>query len=86
MWTFSLHKWVVKFFEKHPELAEQFYAVVKKILKDPYGKISADIKPLAWSTKCFRLRISKYRFLYEVRDHEILVYFYDADSRGAIYK
>lgn len=32
------------------------------------------------------MRIGKYRFLYEVIDDIILVYFYDADSRGDIYK
>lgn len=47
MWTFSLHKRVIKFFEKHPELAQRFYDAVKEILKDPYGKVAADIKPLA---------------------------------------
>lgn len=46
MWKFSLHKRVIKFFEKHPELAQRFYDTIKEILKDPYGKVSADIKPL----------------------------------------
>ena len=34
----------------------------------------------------YRLRIGKYRFLYEVLESEILIYAYKADSRGDIYK
>ena len=36
MWTFELHKRVEKFFEKHPDLAQLFYDILKEILKDPY--------------------------------------------------
>ncbi|WP_366141588.1 hypothetical protein [uncultured Helicobacter sp.] len=32
------------------------------------------------------MRIGKYRILYEIRDEEILIYAYDADSRGDVYK
>lgn len=81
MWTFELHKRVEKFFDKHPELAQPFYDALKEILKNPYGNIQADVKPLTGSKNHFRLRVSKYRFLYEIKEHEIFVYFYDADSR-----
>jgi len=46
-----------------------------------------DIKPLSGSPKNhYRLRIGKFRFLYEVMDDKLLIYCYDADSRGGIYK
>jgi mRNA-degrading endonuclease RelE of RelBE toxin-antitoxin system len=32
------------------------------------------------------LRIWKYRFLYEIIEDKILIYFYDADSRWDVYK
>ncbi len=34
----------------------------------------------------FRLRIGKYRILYEIIEDEILIYYYKAGSRGDIYK
>ncbi len=34
----------------------------------------------------YRLRIGKYRFLYHVMDQKVLIFFYDAGSRGDIYK
>lgn len=34
----------------------------------------------------YRLRVGKYRILYEVNDEELLVYLMDAGSRGDVYK
>jgi len=45
-----------------------------------------DIKKLKGVEKHYRLRISKYRFLYTILDNEIIVYCYKAGSRGDVYK
>ncbi|MDE7196835.1 MAG: hypothetical protein K2N69_07445 [Helicobacter sp.] len=34
----------------------------------------------------YRLRLGKYRFLYEIIEEQILVYAYKANSRGDVYK
>lgn len=46
-----------------------------------------DIKPLSWiAGRHYRLRLSKYRFLFEIIEDEVLVYLYDAGSRWGIYR
>ncbi|HNZ26767.1 MAG TPA: type II toxin-antitoxin system RelE/ParE family toxin [Spirochaetota bacterium] len=45
-----------------------------------------DIKELKGNKNHYRLRVGKYRILYEIIDEKILIYFYKADSRGDIYK
>ncbi|MFA5916767.1 MAG: hypothetical protein WC850_00850 [Candidatus Gracilibacteria bacterium] len=51
----------------------------------PYQN-NLDIKPLKGKNNHYRLRIGKYRFLYEIIENKILIYFYNADSRGDVYK
>ncbi len=34
----------------------------------------------------FRLRIGKYRAIFRIIDHQILIFVFDSDSRGDIYK
>jgi mRNA interferase RelE/StbE len=53
--------------------------------KDPLTS-ELDIKHLIGSKNHYRLRIWKYRFIYELRKKELVIYFYKADSRGGIYK
>lgn len=45
-----------------------------------------DVKKLKWTENKYRLRIWKNRFLYEIFEDRIVIYFYDAGSRGWIYK
>lgn len=75
----------IKFLHKHPEMRQ---VVIKKfeLLREDLYHPSLDIKPIVGRENHFRLRISKYRFLYEVIEDEILIYAYKADSRGGIYK
>ncbi|MDR3169523.1 MAG: plasmid stabilization system [Candidatus Peribacteria bacterium] len=48
--------------------------------------VSLDIRPLQGEENRYRLRVGDYRFLYEVREMEIVVYFYEAGARGDVYK
>ncbi len=79
------NKWVEKFLGKHRDIAVKYIDALEVLEYSPFEN-SLDIKILVWKKFHYRLRIGKYRFLYEVREEEILIYFYDADSRGSIYK
>ena len=76
---------VKKFLHKHRDLAPKIIDCLEQIAQNPYSN-TLDIKKLQHTTNCFRLRIGKYRILYEIRDEEILIYAYDADIRGDVYK
>jgi len=54
--------------------------------QDPFGE-SLDIKKYKGGVEhCYRLRIGKYRFLYEIIEYRLVIYFFGADSRGDVYK
>lgn len=75
----------VKFLRKHPQISQ---VVIDKfeLLSSDLHHPSLDIKPIVGKESHFRLRVSKYRFLYEIIEDEILIYAYKADSRGGVYK
>lgn len=76
---------VKKFLQKHLIVADIFIEKMK-ILKT-WSTVGLDIDRLSWKWKNhFRLRIWKYRFLYEIIEDRILIYFYEAKSRGEVYK
>ena len=81
----ELSKDVKKFLSKHEDIARLFYQKIK-ILSSNNSSSNLDIKPLKWQKNHYRLRIGKYRFLYEIIDDQVLIYFYEADSRWSIYK
>lgn len=86
MYKLTLDRSVQKFMTKHTDVARLFYKKIPFLLADPYTA-KLDIKPLQWYEKWnYRLRIGKYRFKYVVIDRDIVIYFYDADSRGDVYK
>ena len=78
-------KKVDKFLEKHQKITKRFFEKLIILSKNPYEN-NLDIIPYEWKKNHFRFRIWKYRFLYEIINDEILIYFYDADTRGDIYK
>lgn len=84
-YNLKLSKKVEKFLFKNIFVAKNFYRQVNVLINSPFDN-SLDIKKIQWSEKNYRLRIWKYRFLYEIIDNEILIYFYDAGSRWDIYK
>ncbi len=79
-----IEKTVIKFLKQHADIAERFFLKLEIMEKDPWDSL-LDIKKLQWTTDRFRLRIWKYRFLFRIDDTTIIIYFYDADSRGGIY-
>lgn len=76
---------VKKFLQKHKDLAPKIIEKLEILAQNPYEN-SLDIAKLIGYDKHYRLRIGKYRLLYEIIDEQILIYAYDIDSRGDIYK
>lgn len=90
MYKVKTSKQFDKFLAKHQDIQAKVFESFEAIAQNPY-EAKLDIKKLQGKkfqcrTNHYRLRISKYRFLYEVLESEILIYAYKADSRGDIYK
>ncbi|EAK0839494.1 type II toxin-antitoxin system RelE/ParE family toxin [Campylobacter upsaliensis] len=90
MYKVKTSKQFDKFLAKHQDIQAKVFESFETIAQNPY-EAKLDIKKLQGKkfqcrTNHYRLRISKYRFLYEVLEREILIYAYKADSRGDIYK
>ncbi|EAK3671512.1 type II toxin-antitoxin system RelE/ParE family toxin [Campylobacter upsaliensis] len=84
-YNIEYHKDFIKFLKKHQDIQAKVFESFEAIAQNPY-EAKLDIKKLQGRANHYRLRISKYRFLYEVLESEILIYAYKADSRGDIYK
>jgi len=83
-YTIKTHKSVDKFLSSHPELARQFIQKFSLIAEDPSTHF-LDVKALSGKPNNYRLRIGKYRFLYEIKASEILIWIWRADSRWSVY-
>ncbi|EPY3961713.1 type II toxin-antitoxin system RelE family toxin [Campylobacter upsaliensis] len=84
-YNIEYHKDFIKFLKKHQDIQAKVFESFEAIAQNPY-EAKLDIKKLQGRANHYRLRIGKYRFLYEVLESEILIYAYKADSRGDIYK
>jgi len=87
MYKIKLEKKVLKFLSKHKwEKIIQNFTISLKILQyDPYNN-RLDIKSIVWNKNNYRLRIWKYRFLYEIFKDKLIITFTDWDNRWDIYK
>lgn len=86
MYEIKFSKKVVKFYDKcDDKFKEKIVNCFEEISVNPLSK-RLDIKYLKGMKNHYRLRIGKYRLLYEIQKNENIVLCYDADSRGNIYK
>lgn len=87
MYKIFLEKKVQKFLQKQKwqPIIFQFEKALTELSLDPYEN-NLDIKIIIWLPHSYRLRIGKYRFLYEIIDDKVIINFFDADSRWEIYK
>lgn len=87
MYSIVLEKWVQKFLEKNKwqAIISSFESVLRILSLDPYDN-NLDIKILQWIPNSYRLRIWKFRFLYEILDEVLVISFYEAGVRWDIYK
>ena len=84
MYKVVIEKVVEKFLKKHPDLLKKFLICVRYIQESPVNDF-CDTKKMKWYVGVYRLRIGKYRFLYRVVNAEVIIYFFDAGSRGDVY-
>lgn len=87
MYQIILEKKVQKFLLKHKgqPLVAQFGQALTQLALNPYQN-NLDIKILVGLPHSYRLRIGKWRFLYEIIDEKIIINFFDAGARGDVYK
>ena len=78
-------KQVEKFLDKHKDLQPKVLSALEQIAQNPFNN-ALDIKKLQGEEHKYRLRIGKYRLLYEIIESQILIYAYKAQSRGDVYK
>ncbi len=80
-------KQVKKFIEKQDKnLKNRFKKIFLKLRENPYPtNQTLDIRKLRGSEE-YRLRIGKYRFIYQIKDDVLVIVMEKADSRGDIYK
>jgi mRNA interferase RelE/StbE len=87
IYKITYNKKVIKFIKKRvfkdkDRILKRFY----ELKKNPYPtNKNLDIKKLQ-NRDGFRLRISDFRFLYDIQDNELIIYMEDANNRGDIYK
>jgi len=82
----KISKTVYKFIEsKDKKFRGIIFEAFDKIAANPFDN-SLDIKKMRNKRNHYRLKLGKYRILYEIMKDEILIYFYNAGSRGDVYK
>ena len=81
MYNYFFSKTVIKFLEKQDiKFNQKIQEKIEILCANPFDN-SLDIKTFKWHKNHYRLRIWKYRFLYEIIQEKVFIYFYDADSR-----
>ena len=87
MYSLKIHKKAVKFFQTRNSSERRLIKQKLTLLKeDPYNHQKLDIKKLKGNTDAFRLRIGKFRIIYQILDKELIILIISAGSRGDIYK
>ena len=87
MYKIVLKKKVTKFLEKHrwENIYTQFFRAYSILKVNPLRN-QLDVKILTWYSNFYRLRISKYRFIFRVIENKVIIEFFKADSRWSVYK
>ena len=56
-----------------------------QLAANPYQS-NLDVKRLSGYENSYRLRVGKYRALYKINKDEVIIFVFDVNSRGDIYK
>ena len=76
-----------KWLKENKEYGLRFYKAFIEISKDiTECFIKYDIVKLRGNTDFFRLRIGKYRAVFEIKNEQLIIIVINIDSRGGIYK
>ncbi len=87
MYKIFFRKKVHKFLKKHSweKIIFNLEKAIDVLKVNPYIN-HLDIKLLTWEKDKFRLRLWKYRFIYEIFKDKLIITFTDWDNRWWIYK
>jgi len=87
MYKILLHKRVIKFINSRTQKEKQQIKKKFELLQqNPYpSNNSLDLKRLQ-NRYGFRLRVSDFRFIYDIVDNELIIYIENGANRGDIYK
>ena len=87
MYKIILEKKVRNFLKKHKsdKIIKIFLQKLWELQDNPYNN-TLNIQPLLWKNNQYRLRIGRYRFLYEINNEVITITFFNAGPRWDIYK
>ncbi len=86
MYKTIIAKSVIKFLKtQSKDFRIKVLDVVAEIAEAPFDN-QYDIKKMKGIEDHYRIRIGKVRFLYQLKNNELIIYFYKAGYRGDIYK
>ena len=86
-WKIHFQKQPLKELEKMPnEDRERILRALKILRNNPYDMQRLDTKQLKGRNRNWRLRVGKYRIIYELFDAQILIDIIKIGSRGDVYK
>jgi len=86
-WKINFQKQPLKELEKMPnEDRDRILRTLKILRNDPYDTRRLDTKQLKGRNRNWRLRVGKYRIIYELFDAQILIDVIKIGSRGDVYK
>ncbi len=78
-----------KYIEKQPKHIQEAFEKWKdeKLLHSPHTEHDGRVKGLKYKgLQSYKKRFGKFRVLLTINDNEILIYIYQAQSRGQVYK
>ena len=81
----NIHREVKKFLKTHPDLDQVWSQIENQILQSPRSGPNIDHLRGDWYCS-YRWRSGPYRIKYEVHDIDAEIHFYDAGTRGDVYK
>jgi mRNA interferase RelE/StbE len=81
----ELSKSSIKFLDKSDRITrERIINVIHALTENPYSY--PGIIKLTGFEDTYRIRVGKYRLIFQVLDQKLLIFIQDIDSRGDIYK
>ena len=84
MYKIEIHKEALKFLRSLPDdISKKITKKLESLVFDPYPLGSIKLK--GYQDDLFRIRIGKYRTLYNVSSPDLTIYVIKIDKRGTVY-
>lgn len=86
-WRIEYQKNAVKWMKSHKVEAVKFFKIFQEITDDFSVCQKYDIVTIKGQDRnLFRLRVGKYRAIFEIRKNELIILVINIDKRGDVYK